>query len=246
MANKLFLVLFLYVVITVLLSSATPAESQHNQDLVAAIEEMQRANYFTFVMLINMSPFDTRLEGNVTFLMPNDRMLAKMAIPEGSISGFLLRHSIPSPLLFGTMEELPTGTSIPSSLPNYMLRITNNGRKDFVVNNVRIISHNICVAGSSIRCHGIDGILSEGNSSIAPPPLCPNSTETSCRASSPPTSPPPVRETENLSPLPTLIAPTPIEADSGIEISGSPQCQSFDGSINFAASLMLTLAGIYF
>ncbi|KAF7825021.1 FAS1 domain-containing protein [Senna tora] len=237
MASNLLLVAFLCMIM-MLLSSAIPAEKQ-NQDLVAAIEEMQRANYFTFVMLINMSPPDTRLEGNVTFLMPNDRMLAKMAMPEGSVSGFLLQHSIPSPLLFGTLEKFPTGTTIPSSLPNFMLRITNNGRKDFSVNNVKIISPNLCVAGSSIRCHGINGILSEAdmsvNNSTAPPSSsCPNST---CRASSPSPSSPPSNYTQNLIPPPTttLTAPTPTEADFGVQKSGSSH------SINFPACLMLTI-----
>ncbi|KAH1118521.1 hypothetical protein GYH30_047332 [Glycine max] len=220
MANNMVTMVFL---ILMLISSITPTEiDARNQDLVAATKEMQKANYFTFVMLINMSPLDT-IEGNVTFLMPNDRMLANMVLQEGSISSFLLRHSIPSPMLFDVLEQFPTGTTIPTSLPNCMLRVSNNGRKNYVLNNVKIISPNLCVAGSSIRCHGIDGVLSEVCASIASPP--------STR--------------DNLNP-PTLAAPQPTTLNIGPHISGSPHWFSYDGSLNFVACLMLYLTGIYF
>ncbi|TKY55520.1 FAS1 domain-containing protein [Spatholobus suberectus] len=212
---------------------------------------MQKANYFTFVMLINMSPLDTRLGGNVTFLMPNDRMLANMVL-QGSGSGFLLRHSIPSPLLFDVLQQFPTGTTIPSSQPNCMLRVSNNGRKNYVLNNVKIISPNICVAGSSIRCHGIDGVLSEsctsvGNYSVPLLP-CVNGTEPSCKASTPipssfPSAPPPTRN--NLNP-PKLATPHPTAPNVGPHKSGSPHWLSYDGSLNFVGCLMLSLIGIYF
>ncbi|KAK7251827.1 hypothetical protein RIF29_35381 [Crotalaria pallida] len=247
--NTFFLVVFFPLM---LFSSVTPADIARNQDLVAATKEMQKANYFTFVMLINMSPPDTRLEGNVTFLMPNDRILANMVLQEGSVSNFLLRHSIPSPLIFETLEQFPTGTTIPSSLPNCMLRISNYGRKNFVLNNVKIISRNICTAGSSIRCHGIDGVLSEdcvsnNNSSVPTSPLCANSTYPSCLASPPipsPTLPSPPQTRNNISPS-ILDAPGPSDANVGPHKSGSlPN----DGSFNFITWtwLMLFLIGIYF
>lgn len=257
MENSVFLVIFL---LSTMISSVTPTENNaRNQYLLTATEEMQRANYFTFVMLIKMSPPDTRLEENVTFLMPNDRMLANMALQGWSVSEFLLRHSIPSPLLFGTLEQFPTGTTIPSSSPNCMLRISNNGRKKFVVNNVKIISPNICVAGSSIRCHGIDGVLSEtctsvNNYSAPPPPSCSNSTEPSCKASPPisshsfPLAPPPLIG-DNLNPPPTWDAPSPTPAiNVGPQKSGSPHWFSYEGSsmkfVTFCS--MLSLIGIYF
>ncbi|CAL0312277.1 unnamed protein product [Lupinus luteus] len=227
MASNMFFVVFL--LLLMLFSSVTPTEI--NQDLVAATKEMQKANYFTFVMLINMSPFDTRLEGNVTFLMPNDRMLANMVLQEGSISSFLLRHSVPSPLIFETLEQFPTGSIIPSSMPNCMLRVSNYGRRNFVLNNVKIISRNICTAGSSIRCHGIDGVLSEdcvsNNNSSVLKPTCSNSTYPSCMASPPipaPTLPsPPTRA--NLSP--TFGAPSPSDVNVGTHKSESP----YDGDL---------------
>ncbi|XP_028767272.1 FAS1 domain-containing protein SELMODRAFT_448915-like [Neltuma alba] len=238
--NSILIVNSLWMTLLLLLPSATPVRTN---DIVAAIEEMQRANYFTFVMLINMSPPDPRLEANVTFLMPKDQMLAKMAMPERSVSDFLLQHSIPSPLLLETLEKFPTGTTVPSSLPNYMLRITNNGRRNFVLNNVKIISPNICVSGSSIRCHGIDGVLSEVDVSARNSCTSNNSTEasSSCMASSPSSSSPPSPFAENQSP-PTFTAPIPIEADSGTQNSGS-----FDGSLSYFVSiLMLIFVGINF
>ncbi|MED6147591.1 hypothetical protein PIB30_045222 [Stylosanthes scabra] len=232
--KKLLEVMFL---LMILIPSTTPTEPNpaRNQDLVAATAEMQRANYFTFVMLLNMSPPDVvRLE-NVTFLMPNDRMLSNILLHEGSVAGFLLRHSIPSPLLYDTLKQFPTGTTIPSSLPNCMLRITNNGRKNYTINNVRLISPNICVAGSSIRCHGIDGVLSEScapssimnnntnNSSAPTQKPCPNITgSSSCKASPPipsppllPSAPPTPSIDTNPSPSPSP-SPSPNAKSAGI------------------------------
>ena len=238
--------LFLFLLMK-LLSLASPIEippRNRSQELVAAIKEMQRANYFTFVMLINMLPIDTRLQGNVTFLMPKDRMLANMMMQEGDVSGFLLRHSIPSPLLYDTLEQFPTGTIIPSSLPNYMLKIFNNGRRNFVLNNVKISSPNICVLGSSIRCHGIDGVLSEeADSSVYSPP-CPNNTSTCYRDSLPPIPPSPPHG-DSLNP-PLLIAPSPVEEDNSPQKSGSFQWLSYCGSFNFAICLSLSLVVISF
>ncbi|KAI4295288.1 hypothetical protein L6164_035349 [Bauhinia variegata] len=237
-----------------LLSSALPSSSaprKQREELVGATAEMQKANYFTFVMLINMSPPDQRLQGNVTFLMPNDRILSNMAMPEGAVASFLLRHSIPSPLLFDALQQFPTGTIVPSSLPNYMLTISNNGRKSFVLNNVKIISPNICAAaGSSIRCHGIDAVLLEqtvsANNSTFPSPPYLNITDNSSKASPPVSSSPSYPSpSDNLSP-PLLIAPSPIEADLVPQRSGSSHWLPYNGPLNFATCLMLALLGFYF
>uniref|UniRef100_A0A6N2KR71 FAS1 domain-containing protein n=1 Tax=Salix viminalis TaxID=40686 RepID=A0A6N2KR71_SALVM len=158
------LVLLMKVLVCATSPTGIPSKSQ---DLVVATNEMARANYFSFVMLINMSPLDQRLQENVTFLMPKDRMLSKIRMHQNAVSGFLLRHSIPSPLLFDHLQHIPPGSLIPSSDPDYMLNISNKGRKNFSLNNVRITSPNLCTAGSSIRCHGIDGVLS--SPAVAPP-----------------------------------------------------------------------------
>ncbi|XP_022742165.1 fasciclin-like arabinogalactan protein 21 [Durio zibethinus] len=158
-----------------------------DQDLRVAIEEMQKANYFTFVMLINKSPFDRKFLGKVTFLMPNDRMLSKTIIPQNAVSSFLHSHSIPSPLFFEHLQYIPIGSILPSSMPEYVLNISSGGgRRSPFLNNVRIISPNICTAGSSIRCHGVDGVLSKvksPGSNILSLPTCSNNKDSVASAS---------------------------------------------------------------
>ncbi|GAU28530.1 hypothetical protein TSUD_156870 [Trifolium subterraneum] len=245
--NTMLLVVFLLVTLIFPIFSI----EDHARDLLEATTEMQRANYFTFVMLIKMSPPDTRLEGNVTFLMPNDRMLANVTLQEGFVSDFLLRHSIPSPLLFDTLKQFPSGTIVPSLLSNCMLRIYNNGRKNFVVNNVRVISPNICVFGSSIRCHGIDGVLSKtctswDNYSVPiPPSPCPNNnTSTYCKASPPISSPsfplsPPTPTEDNLNP-PTWTSSEPTIANVEPHKSESFRWIFNETSMIFVVCLMLS------
>ncbi|KAL7003806.1 hypothetical protein U1Q18_004950 [Sarracenia purpurea var. burkii] len=177
----------------IVFSSAAPSTiPPRNQDLLIAIEEMQRANYFTFVVLINMAPPSLLLH-NVTFLMPNDRTLAKNPIPVDTVADFLLRQSIPSPLLFDHLIHFPTGSVIPTAKPGFTLKITNHGRKGFYLNNVRIISPNLCTAGFSIRCHGVDGVVQQatvlpGNSTTSttpPPPTCSNCSRPAAEATPP-------------------------------------------------------------
>ncbi|KAJ4850307.1 hypothetical protein Tsubulata_034851, partial [Turnera subulata] len=230
-----------------LTSTVSTAEvPSKSQELTTAIEEMVTANYFTFVMLINMSPFDPRLQGNVTFLMPNDRMLSKIRITQTSVSDFLLRHSIPSPLLFDYLQHIPSGSMIPTSDSRYMLSVNNNGRRDFSLNNVKIISPNLCTAGSSIRCHGIDGVLEAAQE----PPLttCPNSTspaivasppETPSFPSSPPSFPSPPEASGGTPPVPAA-APTPEQSKP--KKSGSSHPKSHGELIKFlAASLVVSM-----
>ncbi|XVF30477.1 hypothetical protein REPUB_Repub16aG0061400 [Reevesia pubescens] len=201
-----------------------PDQDEH---LRIAIQEMQKANYFAFVMLINMSPLDKKFLGNVTFLMPNDRMLSKTIIPENEVSSFLHRHSIPSPLLFEHLQYIPTGSVLPSSKPEYMLSVSNGGgRRSFFLNNVRIISPNICTAGSPIRCHGIDGVLSSTSAvnsagSNISLPTCSNNTY-SITSASPVSSPPPSPSLVPILPFPDdFPVPAPQPADSSQRNSGS-------------------------
>ncbi|KAK1261496.1 hypothetical protein QJS04_geneDACA008880 [Acorus gramineus] len=147
---------------------------------------MQTANYFTFVTLINM--VRDYIPGNTTFLMPNDRTLSKVSVPPNEVSEFLSRHSIPSPLLFDHLQHFPTGSIIPTHKPDYLLRISNGGRKSFYLNNVRLTSRNICVRGSSFRCHGINDVLTvTGDNTIATSSNC---SSASARPSPAPASPP--------------------------------------------------------
>lgn len=153
----------LLLLVTLVFSSAAsrdvpPPLPPRSQDVLVAIEEMKAADYFTFVTLINMTPPDL-IQGNVTFFMPKDRMLSMISLAQEDVPGFLLRHLIPSPLLLDHLLHIPTGSIIPTSAPDYIMRIDNRGRRNLSLNDVKLVSPNICVAGSSIRCHGIDGVL---------------------------------------------------------------------------------------
>lgn len=210
----------------------------NDQDLRVAIEEMQKANYFTFVMLINMSNLDRKLLGNVTFLMPSDRMLSKTIIPENSVSSFLYRHSIPSSLLFEHLQYIPSGSILPSSMPEYILNVSNGvGRRSFFLNNVRIISPNICTAGSSIRCHGIDAVLTpESNITLPTCSSSPGSVTSPSPAASPP-SPVPSLESPDDFPVP---APQP--AYSSQRNSGCSQFLSYRKSLKVIGSTLLAVS----
>ncbi|KAA8533477.1 hypothetical protein F0562_031089 [Nyssa sinensis] len=230
-------------------STATNMPSR-NQDLLVAIEEMQTANYFTFVMLINMAPANL-FQGNVTFLMPNDRTLSRIMMPENAVADFLLRHSIPSPLLFNYLEHIPTGSIIPTSKPEFMLKISNNGRRSFYLNNVRIISPNLCTAGSSIRCHGIDGAVQPTkmpeHNTTHPLPSCSNRSASPVAPAVPPAplrpSPAPAVGGLNLTPS---TAPTPTETnDSTPQKSGSSQRTSAAGFISALAVATLGVDHAY-
>ncbi|KAF5771466.1 putative FAS1 domain-containing protein [Helianthus annuus] len=159
--------------------------SSGKSDIDVAIDEMERANYFTFVMLMNMVP-PNLFQGNVTFLMPSDRSLSRSMILQNSVEALLLRHSIPSPLLFDHLLHFPTNSILPTSDPDLMLKVSNSGRRGFFLGNVRIVTPNICTHGYSVRCHGVDGVLSidvqkpspiacssSAAPSLAPPNLAP-------------------------------------------------------------------------
>ncbi|KAL8519707.1 hypothetical protein ACS0TY_010586 [Phlomoides rotata] len=195
------MILILVLMTLISLSSSVVAT---NQDLIVATQEMQNANYFTFVLLLNMAPNST-FQQNITFLMPNDRALSQVDMHETSVVDFLLRHSIPSPLLIDHLEHFPTGSMIPASSPGFMFKVTNDGRRRFFLGNVRITSPNICTKGSSIRCHGIDGVLQPTMVALPSPPPC----------SRPPVvavapSPPPPRPDGGAAQAPAVIpAPSP-------------------------------------
>ncbi|KAL6581645.1 hypothetical protein OROMI_007568 [Orobanche minor] len=154
--NPLLVLLMAFIVSSAIATNLTTTSV--NDDITIATREMQKANYFAFVMLVNMAPRDITRDGNgITFLMPNDKTLSKTDMSESSVVDFLLRHSIPSPLLMDHLEHFPTGSMIPTSKPGFVFKVANNGRRRFFLSNVRITSPNICTKGSLIRCHGIDG-----------------------------------------------------------------------------------------
>lgn len=182
-----------------LIVSTTALDQSRRKDITTTMQEMQRASYFTFVTLLNM--VQEGIPSNATFLMPSDRALSKALIPENTTLEFLLRHSIPSPLLFDDLSHFPTGTMVPTHQQDYVLKIVNRGRRGFYLNNVQVVSTDICTAASSFRCHGIYGVLIEKNS-VAPPPTCLQTsppTERPVGPSPAPNQPPP--------PPPNLVGP---------------------------------------
>ncbi|XP_010671118.2 FAS1 domain-containing protein SELMODRAFT_448915 [Beta vulgaris subsp. vulgaris] len=219
----------LSLLVMVLIPSAIAKDTpMTNQTINNAIGEMQRANYFAFVMLLNMVSTD-KIPSNITFLMPNNRLLAKAVIPENDVLDFLLRHSIPTPLRFDYLKRFPTGSVIPSSDPGFMLKVFNNGRKSFFLNNVKLISPDICVAGSSVRCHGIDGVLTLQDTSI--PPSLPVPTNTSSSPPSPMAPPPSLP--------PTAFAPAATPQPAGPHKSGSYRLGSEWSLIGYMSNWVL-------
>ncbi|XP_071687199.1 FAS1 domain-containing protein SELMODRAFT_448915-like [Rutidosis leptorrhynchoides] len=156
-------------IITFMISSMAYAVSNitRNNDIEVAIEEMERANYFTFVMLINMVPSDL-FQGGVTFLVPSDESLSRITMPPNNVTDLLLRHSIPSPLLFDHLLHLPTNSMLPTSNPELMVKVFNSGRMGLFLGNVRIVSPNVCTHGDSVRCHGIDRVLNVDDEQYGP------------------------------------------------------------------------------
>ncbi|KAJ9678478.1 hypothetical protein PVL29_020619 [Vitis rotundifolia] len=244
--------IFSALLIIIIISSSSSATFMNstphprNQNLIMAIEEMQKANYFTFVMLINMSPIGLFLD-NVTFLMPNDRTLSETMIPGYAVSEFLKRHAVPSPLLIDHLLHIPTGSVLPSLEPGFSLTVSNHGRRNFSINNVRIISPNICFSGYSIRCHGVDGVMQkmvveeEANTS------CSSRTSTNCscdgschmadQAAPPTTSMPPLQLPSGLASglnPPTAVAAPPPSSDKV-----DPQKSGSSGGISCGGLLEL-------
>ncbi|XP_027160750.1 FAS1 domain-containing protein SELMODRAFT_448915 [Coffea eugenioides] len=202
----------------VVLLMTTPVSNSYANSIEVAMEEMQRANYFTFVMLLRMAPPDLMMileGGNLTFFMPNDKTLSQdtnivnLAAPPNhtttpsSLAHFLLRHSIPSPLLFEYLQHFPAGSTVPTSEPDLVLRITNHGRRSFFLNNVRVSSPDICTRGSSIRCHGIDAVIQPN--SVPPPPAA--AADHDCRPIPNP------KNNNNATSPPPALQPAPREGD---------------------------------
>ncbi|MCD7453438.1 hypothetical protein HAX54_020907 [Datura stramonium] len=208
--------------LVMLLISSVSTATDSSQDILQAIQEMRTANYFAFVMLINMAPADL-IQGNITFLMPRDRTLSQTLIQENDVADFLLRHSIPSPLLFDHLEHFPTGSIIPTSKPDLVLRVTNSGNMRFFLNNARVISPNICTKSASIRCHGIDQVLedatltSDHNAGLPAPP-CDHNVTSPPFGLAPVMSPPSVSSSSN--PIPSSSAAQSAVALSRTGITG--------------------------
>lgn len=215
--------------------SWTPGEihAAKSKDLLAAIEEMQRSTYYTYVVLINMAPDNLSIQGNVTFLMPNDRILANSSFLNNDVSQFILTHTIPSSLFFEDLQHFPTGSMIPTLKPNTMLHVLNSGRRHFFLNNIQIVTPNICT-NSSIKCHGIDGVITEVDQQHSnPPPIsCSNSTNAPASTVAP-------------LPSPNTMAPSPAQNTISPSHSASYPQFSPGGLLHFLITCVL-IPGLFF
>ncbi|KAJ8748629.1 hypothetical protein K2173_007619 [Erythroxylum novogranatense] len=141
-----------------------PAKPINQTDLQVAMADMRTWSYHGFVILLKIlnGTGDALRDREITFFMPSDDELSKVALALDSLQYFILSHSIPTALLITHLVHFPNGTLVPSGVPNQMLRITNNGRSGLFVNNARLATPNVCL-NSQIRCHGISAALKLDN-----------------------------------------------------------------------------------
>ncbi|KAL6642433.1 hypothetical protein ACP70R_020614 [Stipagrostis hirtigluma subsp. patula] len=138
-------------------TAAAPSPQVVGSDIATAVQEMQRARYFTFAMLVRM--VQEKVPRNTTFLMPNDRLMSTASIPESQVLEFLSRHSISAPLMFNDLMRLPNGTVVPTHHSSDVITVTNTGHQKLYFNNIQLTSPDLCNLGNSFRCHGIDGVI---------------------------------------------------------------------------------------
>ncbi|CAL9197583.1 unnamed protein product [Musa hybrid cultivar] len=196
------------------------AASPHGRDVVVAVREMQRASYFSFAMLIQM--VQDKLPDNSTFLMPSDRMMSKILIPENEVVAFLGRHSIPSLLLFDDLRRLPSGTLVPTYQPDSMITVNNSGRRNLYLNGALLVRPNVCTAGPSFRCHGIYGEMTAVAVNRAAPPNCAGAAPLPPAAAVPLLAPPPQPTSVAPPSVNAAVSPSPAGFDNSARRSGSP------------------------
>ena len=202
-----------------IVSTSALDESQPDKDIITTMQEMQRASYFTFEMLLNM--VHDRIPRHTTFLLPSDRALSKASIPENKTLEFILRHSIPSALSSDYLLHSPNGTFVPTHQQDYVLKIVKRGAKGFYLNNVQLVHTDICTAGSFFRCHGIYGVLTEDDGKITP----------TCSQTNPPTE-----RAVGPTPGPSQPSPPPLIGSQGLVPTISPPLESNDGTSKSGSS----------
>ncbi|GJN13472.1 hypothetical protein PR202_gb00181 [Eleusine coracana subsp. coracana] len=136
--------------------ASTPSSQAASSDIATTLQEMQRARYFTFVMLIRM--VQHKIPHNTTFLMPNDRLMSTALIPQSQMLDFLSRHSISAPLMFDDLIRFPNGTLVPTHHSSEMITVTNIGHQKLYFNDVELTSPDLCHL-EAFRCHGINGVI---------------------------------------------------------------------------------------
>lgn len=241
MANCLSQILLVPLLLSATFSD-TNAQTETNPSLNIAIQDMQKARYFTFVMLIKM--VSTKVAPNTTFLIPNDRMLSTAVIPENQVLDFILLHSIPSPMLYKDLINLPNGTILPSSQPNYLFKTVHRDDGKFYINNAELVAQDICDNESPFRCHGISTVFRRparkkvpvGAACHAPPSMAPPPTTGALPPAPMPTMPP----TSLISPAPSPEKGT----DGGPQKSASSNVQVRRWFVYFLGSLLLLFSTV--
>ncbi|KAA0035669.1 FAS1 domain-containing protein [Cucumis melo var. makuwa] len=98
----------------------------------------------------------------ITFFIPQDSQLSNISIAVNHLEAFVLSHLIVMPLQFSDLIRFPTGSIVPSGYHNRMIRIHNNGRGHFVVNNAVVNVPNVCSSSLGIKCHGVNKVINYG------------------------------------------------------------------------------------
>ncbi|KAJ0968056.1 hypothetical protein J5N97_024973 [Dioscorea zingiberensis] len=214
MAEPIFYIATMSLLLSLVIPACAIDRHQQQEEILAVVRDIQRANYFTFATLINM--VQTSVPSNITFFMPDDRSLSKIIIPEHNVLKFLLRHSVPSLLPFTELSRLPNGTAMPTDQPDYMLKVSSNGRKELYLNNIKLTSPDICKSGPSFRCHGINGVFMPALPIPAPPKPSPPPPHHSPPHAKPPIPAPPPSPPRRPPPPPhPHHAPVPSPAHPG-------------------------------
>uniref|UniRef100_A0A0A0LTE3 FAS1 domain-containing protein n=2 Tax=Cucumis sativus TaxID=3659 RepID=A0A0A0LTE3_CUCSA len=98
----------------------------------------------------------------ITFFIPQDPQISNISIAVDRLEAFVLSHMILMPLQFSDLIRFPTGSIVPSGYHNRMIRIHNNGRGHFVVNNAVVNVPNVCSSSLGIKCHGVNKVINYG------------------------------------------------------------------------------------
>lgn len=154
-------VLVLLTLIAAAASQQTPSVNQ--TELQAAMEDMRGKFYFGFVIMLKLLSSSSNSiplnNGDITFLVPDDRELSESGIGAEDLHEFVLSHTIPSALAFNSLLRFPSGTLVPSAASGRALTFTNNGRSSLVINNAKVVRPNMCNTTSLMKCHGISAAL---------------------------------------------------------------------------------------
>ncbi|KAL5700043.1 hypothetical protein ACHQM5_025542 [Ranunculus cassubicifolius] len=151
---------FIFFTLLSMASSLTPP------DLPAALTDMRTGSYYGFVIILNMmnDTITSSLGREVTFFMPSDNYLADFPVDPNELEEFILSQAIPGAIGFNELAHVPSGTVFPSLIRNRFLRISGRGRR--FVNNAQIVAPNVC-STSTVRCHGIDAVITDEMNSVS-------------------------------------------------------------------------------